>query len=150
MQNRTSTSNIACVWKYNCTGMQNTICNLEPRPQVQCWLPSLCWLPDGCQVVHAEAADSHHFVQPYRPDPRSQQKARSGERLALQSPRSAFRMSRKNTSGAEELTNLNRRVAETATKLGRKRIALAMAQCPSCISHLVNTPNSLGYDDDRL
>ena len=44
-----------------------------------------------------------------------------------------------------QIANLNRRAVETAITNGKKRVQWAMAQTTSCILHVTNTLDSLGY-----
>lgn len=59
-------------------------------------------------------------------------------------------MPKRKCTPEEEVRNLNLRASESRMKIGRRKIEVAMANCPSCIPHIVELLSNLGYDDEKI
>lgn len=59
-------------------------------------------------------------------------------------------MGKRKCTDAEDIRNLNIRASENQLKIGRKKLALAVRNCPSCVPPLLEKLAALGYDDERI
>lgn len=59
-------------------------------------------------------------------------------------------MGKRKCTDAEDIRNLNIRASENQLKIGRKKLALAVRNCPFCVPPLLEKLAALGYDDERI